>query len=356
MIKKHLLNSKTKYEMERDFNKLENYFLNDLTGEINNSVSCYSIEFMNDLNNFNNNQNKEKIKNSFFRLILEKSVSKYYTVKEMLDIVLSIEKNNIYSNNLLKIKIKELKNLYKNKSLEKSKYLQFIKLNNEEEVILNSIYKTPKKLIKELNVFLKNIEYQTLKTFNVNIQNVLTKSYFLTIGRLNEQIYLSKKEEFLDFDESMDFFHNCSNYIPFFDGFNFLNFNELLNILCSNDLIIDDKYKNNLFIGFYLIYLKPLFINNKNFMINYNLYSLGFKENFTKYYSKEFYEQIEKRFDKWNSFLNIYNEGVNKINHETSWGLLLFLSKEFIFELNRLILLIFKMNFDPMKISNIIEK
>lgn len=352
IINMNLLHSKTIFEMERDCNNIDNYFLNSLTGEMKNNISCYSIQFMEDLSLYNSGK-FNSIKESFKRIILEKSINQYYFIDKMIKDYNNISNNYNFSKNLLDLKVKELKKLLKQNKITKDKYYEYIMKNKFELDNLKKYYYQNKNILKNINIMKKNIESKTKQTFSIDLTNILNSCYFLTISRLKEQFKISNKDDILDINENIDFLNNCSNYILFFDGFEFLNFNQLIDILCSKDLLINENYKNNLFISFYLCYFKSIFINNENFINNYKLFLNNFKDKFINYYSEELFIELNNRFSKWTEFLDFYNEKLNQFNSETTWGLLLFLSKEFIFELNRLIYLIYKMNIDPLNIEKI---
>lgn len=164
MIKEHLLRSKTKNELERDFNNAENYFLTTLTGDLSNNISCYSLEFMNNLDQFNKSTNKDfdLMRKSFIRIILEKSISKFYTINEIQNYVKNISNNLNYSLKLLEIKEKSLKELLKKQEINKSEFNSFLSQNKQSITQLKKIYQSPKVLTKELKLYKESTDRKSV--------------------------------------------------------------------------------------------------------------------------------------------------------------------------------------------------
>lgn len=350
---------KTSLEMNRDIKNLNEYFLENLNGDIENNISFYSKLFMNELNNFNKlkfNDDK-KLKQAFIRITLEKCVNNLYSINQIKNILENINNQKKRGLSLLNVKLKALKNSLKNKEINKVKYLDFFKIHKIEKDIINENYKNKN------NDLLKLINFTSLKNlnlfnniFNVKFNNIFDdtyNSYYSVISNLNLLLKSNELEQSFNNDicENKDFFQNTSKYILFFDGYEFKDFNEIIDLLTNKNTYIENK--TNSFIGFFLYYFKSLFLNNKNFEVNYNLNFSSFKEKFVNYYGVDLFEKIGERMNKWTEFLEIYNESLEKVNNQISWGLISFLVKEFIYELNRLIILIFKMEYDPLKLQTI---
>lgn len=343
---------KTSFEMERDYNDLEHYFLNNLEGEIEKNISSSSFKFMKELNSFQKNKDHNNMKNQFHRLMVDKMVNKIYTINEVNNIFTSVKRLRESAFNMLKLNIKKTKWKFKIGEISKEELYRFLGIYKEDKLNVLKLY-SKNKLVEILDKFKNNSLLKLKNIFQIEFKDGINKNYFSLNREITQKINSINHLNILDFDLDKSFFENSSNYLVIFDGYKFVKVEEMLQYISTSNLTIED-YNN--FIGFYLFYFKILFKDNKIFQRNYLSKIKEFQKNFIDYYGNNLLNEISKRCGKWLEFLNIYNESLEKVSPETSWGLMLFLNKEFVMELNRLNLLIFRMTYDPLKIKNLLQK
>lgn len=349
------------------FGKINTEIENSLIEDFNNPQFLSKSTNVLTQNLFNYLKNKQQFlsdfEKMFFLNIIEKSLSKHETLKLLKNEIIEINTYKEICLEILKSKNNKLKEIYKNKEITKDKYLEFKKIDDYDKKHLNEIYKkfNQKSLLKEIDLEINNFLNYAKERFFVNLEDLYSYNYYLLSSRIfdvlnkNKGRYQEKGEYgFNDFDPNLDFFTNCSKYYVIYDGEKTLSFKELLDLLCSKELLLSDKYKDNVFIGFYLTYFSGILKANKNFEDNLNLYSVKFKDTLNNYYKFDLHSKIKDRISFWSDSLNFYNNKVDESGDQVETMTYLHcLIKENIFEFNRLISLINKINVNPLNVKMI---